>query len=97
MHQQLFEETPLSQSFNKKDIETMIGLLKKNYKIPENGFQAFSGPGEHFETTLVKNKDKRIFRFVRVFPFIIGAINGSAGLKFRKLFLKSLEKMLEKL
>ena len=30
----------------------MIELLKDKYKIPKNGFQAFSGPGEYFKTTL---------------------------------------------
>lgn len=95
MHQQPFEETPLSKSFKKKDIEAMIKLLKNGYKIPRHCFQTFSGPGEKFETTLVKNE--KVFRFDRAFPFTIGATDGPNGPKFRKLLIEKLQKMLEEL
>ena len=95
MHKQPHEEATLSKSFKKKDIEAIIKLLKNRYKIPRYYFQAFSGPGEKFETTLVKNE--KVFRFDRAFPFTIGETDGPNGPKFRKLLIENLQKMLEEL
>ncbi|MCP6719778.1 MAG: hypothetical protein KJI72_00425 [Patescibacteria group bacterium] len=105
--QEDIEQKPLSYYFDRAVVEEMLELLRSGYTIPLHGFGAFLGASNQWRYVLIRfrrrflfitiaREDKKVFRFERQFPFVIGTRESDGDSAPEETFLKGLQDLLEK-